>query len=286
MTCTISFFKEDITWFEILSTVILPVVLFLSGYWLGIIIENIKEKRRKERLKRYFVQLIFQLEKKLEKQVAEINNAIERQDDFSSKDLMAKRVSGESHKLLKLINREELFEIIVEKKKRKTEQRTKLFDELMKEIDFIYEILNAFEANLLNIPKSYSIYDNLWNDSHFELVQNYNYLITTANLAKGDDKLIEEFSIIMEKIKTLKKDKPYIDNIQLAYEEMINPMNEVLLSIKSDVRTVKLMDLVQKSKLAFIGMKGIRESNKMNYHDISQELENSKKELLELVKKI
>ena len=286
MMCKIPFLKEGISWFEILSTVILPVVLFLSGYWLGVFIESFKEKRKKERLKKYFIQLIHQLNKKLEKQIIEINLAIERQDDYTSKKLMADRVSGESHKLLRYINREELYEIIVEKKKRKTEERTKLFDELMSKIDFVYEFLNVFEINLMNIPKSYSIYDKLWNDSQFELVQTYNLLVTTSHLHKGKDKLVDELSKIFTRINDLKGDKPYIDDIMLSYNAVIEPMNEILLSINDDVRTVKLMDLVQKSKFAFFGMREIRRSNKDNYLLMAERLEEVRKEILELLTKL
>jgi hypothetical protein len=63
-------------------------------------------------------------------------------------------------------------------------------------------------------------------------------------------------------------------------------MNEILLSINDDVRTVKLMDLVQKSKFAFFGMREIRRSNKDNYLLMAERLEEVRKEILELLTKL
>jgi hypothetical protein len=286
MICEIPFFKDDITWFEIISTVVLPVVLFLSGYWLGRFLEKIKENRRKKRLKKYFKQLIIQLSEKLKKQIIEINLAKERQDDFTSKDLMAIRIAGESHKLLKSINREELFEIIVEKEKHNTRLKTKLFDDLMSKIDFINEALNAFETNILSIPKNYSIYENLWNESHFKLIKYFNLIVSTSNTSKGQDVLLDKFSEILDDVNKLKNDKPYIENIQLAYHRVIEPMNKILLSVNNDIRTVELMDLVQKSKLGYMGMLDYRERNKVYYVMLSSQLEKVKNEILELSEQI
>lgn len=275
----IPFFDDEISWFEIINLSLIPVILFLAGFLLNKLIENLKEKKSYDLYEKYFFGLIKQLIKKNKNQIKLLKEAAARQVDFDSKNLMTELASGESHLLLKDIDRSKFYYGFVLNKKKKFDERATMFEKLITKIDYLYKLHVNLEKNNLTIPPLTDKYSKIWNDSQISLNTELNRLKQEANQKGLKISFLFEVEKLQVKVTTIKKDNVYMDNIETGFNIYVKPLISILIKSPKDPWTPTLMDYTQKAKFAYQMLKVERDKNKEYFEDLANKFKDENNEL-------
>jgi hypothetical protein len=283
MIICIPFFKSDISWFEILSSTIIPIILFFSGLWFGKLLEKQKEKIRQKRLIKYFFELIVLLIKKIDAQIELLKEAAFRQDDFESKDLMTIIASGESHLLLKDIDRSAIYEALVSTKRKNIAQITDAFEKIVSHIDYVYKLFTAIETNNKTLILNSIDYSNKCNDSLMKLQNTINEFKQKTNEQKKQDDFLDSVDSIIKDVEKVKKGKNYVELNENLFHIFIEPLIQLSIKHSSDQRSPIIMDLAQKIKFNYNVIKEERKKNKEYFIETAKDLKDAKTSFLEHV---
>ena len=276
MILCIPFLKDDISWFEIIYSSIIPVLLFFAGLWFSKLVEKHKVKTKQKRLVKYFYTLIKQLSKKLSSQIQLLKEAATRQDDPNESNLMTEIASGESHLLLRDIDRNELFESFVLSKKKGIEHKTEQFEKIISEIDFVYKAITTLETNVISIPGIIGSQIDAFNRASLSITGLINEYKSQLNDESTPDNLTVSIQELLNSLESEKGEKQYLTNIDSGYEIFVNPLILLLKHHSKDPRATTLMKYAGDLKFAYTCMKNERQKNKEYFNKLASDLENSK----------
>lgn len=193
-------FKDTFSW-DLIKSIGLPVILFMSGYLLNVCIENRKEKKRLKSVKEYFKTLV-----KLEYKVA-IDQAILYEDcgnrlsNIDERNVSTRKVIGHPEKSLNDISHTDLYKIFI--KKNNIDKSARNFNTLLASLDYIDNSINLVTDLTESFELTVNKLDKKWYETGKILTNALGNITGTRDVAKAlssDDPYIREIGKIINYI--------------------------------------------------------------------------------------
>ena len=267
---------------------IFPVFTFIVGLIATPIFQKIGENKRLNRVENYFIQLLESLFVQVEAQKKEIKDCINRIDNLSESDIVLNKVSGRDFDLIDRIDSKDLFKILILRKKGKSKEKTRIFNEINSIIAFLNESLsNSLNSNKV-VMEQIDQFRNDWNQSQKNISKTKNQFVINAKLTKTEsrDYFLGEVHKTIESYNTKNKNK--VINIFDAEEKLVEPLLSIVKSYSNDPRAGLLLIELQNAKLACAEIKSARKNHRdfllKNLRRVSKVNRNLKKVIDEIKK--
>ena len=264
---------------------LLPLIAFIIGILMTPFVNRIANNYRLKKFEEYFFDLIALLLEQIESQIPEIKNAISKCNNFETNDLTLTRITGHSLVNISKLNHEDLFKVFVLRKRKGN--NTVDFSLLNKLIDFIDNVLPHIYSSNMDAIEKLSYYRNLWNESHMRFNNLYNQFISVNSsngIQVGQDHYIDLVADILNSFSNKYGDQ--LQNIELGFNELTNPVIELSKINPQDQRSMVLLNELQKSKLYFHEIETVRGDHAKFLERSLKSIEKSFLELNELISKL
>jgi hypothetical protein len=265
MIVCIPFFEKDISWFKIIDTALLPVLLFFLGVWTTKFVERQREKNNYKRLEKYFIGLLNQLSKKNKEQISLLDKAANRTDEFEKKDLAMEINSSESHKLLKELDRSKLYSGYILSRKNNINEKSMTFERIVSMIDYLWYLHESFKPINDELTQAFNNYQKRWNTLNEELTKAIINLFSEANSTNiTNDPFLNEINKHLQELKQFQGKKLAVDNIEDAYNVFVRPLLDTMSKFPRDSKMPTIFVIVDRLQVIYLQMRLDIENNRKN----------------------
>jgi len=171
---------KDTFWWDLVKSIGLPVILFMSGYLLNVIIENRKESKRLKNIEEYFKTLV-----DLEYQVAieqaiHYENCAERLSCVDERKISVSKVIGHPEKSLNDINHSDLYKIFINGAN--IDESARNFNILLAKLNYIDNNINLVTVNLEGFELAVNQLDKEWHETGKLLTSSLSKIANTRDI--------------------------------------------------------------------------------------------------------
>lgn len=255
-----------------------PVVLFFFGYLLKWFVTKWSKYNRRKTHRSYIFNTVESLIKKEKTQVLEIKKCIERLKEITETDTIIAKVTGKETESLRHIKPHDYYEIFFLKAKGNLSQKEKNYRDFIKNIGFIDEFSEALFSYNRDVFQRLQLQYQEFNKGYVSLVEFQNNFIDYNNsqsINTQEDAFLMEIIVRIKRI--FERFGNTIDDINVVYTEIIQPLVEHSKKFSGDRRASILIKPLMISKLAYLTI----EQERKQHLKILEERENELSETID-----
>jgi hypothetical protein len=211
-------------------TLFITIAIFILGYIINRLIETNKEARCLSELEDYFLKLIELLEDPLVRQkniLLKFSQTLKLKKDNH---LFFQEVSAFNVELIREINNQDLYKIFIKNKKLNTPLKTKLFQKLKGNIEYLKEVKKSINLIYTDLTKRLEKYHDRYTES-LKVTWEYFDNISTQNVIKDIAPEDDLFFVNLDEIRNTwiekSKEGDEFTSKHMAREYYLNPITKL-----------------------------------------------------------
>jgi len=247
--------------FDTIFTVVTTLLIFVLGFVVNRIIEINKENKRLKELEEYFIKLIELLEEPLMKQKEALVGLTKKLKQKIEQHYFVADITSFRVELIKEIDNKDLYDIFIKRKKGKTDTKTKLFQKIRGQIDFLDEVKKSIKISFEDLMHKSQKYDETYKDN-LKITSEAFDNILTQNQLRGITPDQDPFLLSLDRIRAAwvqrgTEDTPFQDRY-LAREHYLDPVQKLCRQSIADPRAVFVLKHIQESIYAFDNIEEVK----------------------------
>ena len=247
--------------YDTIFTVVTTILIFFLGYIVNRRIEIIKENKRLNELEEYFIKLIELLEEPLLKQKEALIELTKKLKENIEQHYFIDEVSSFRVDLIKEIENRDLYDIFIKRKKGKTEVKTKLFQKIRGQIDYLDEVKKSISTSFEELMDKSGKYETLYKEN-LKITSEAFENILTQNELRGVKPKQDPFLVGLENIRaawmqTGTAERPFQDRY-LARQHYLEPVLELCKQSAGDPRATFVLKHILESINAFDNIEEVK----------------------------
>lgn len=242
---------------DVYAVILIPVIIFLTGYFIQIWRENSKETNRINVLREYILIQYEELVKDLEKSVENFSEFIQEFNKTIFQNLTLRSMPFLHYKNIISVDQTDKYKVFISGKKCDETKKIKLFDGLEKKvykIDQLHILLNEeFKYYMFKI----NTYNDQWGDNIQQIEQSFRefaQLNKSRGISPDEDPFLKEFDLILSNWSNAGSNR----DIQYVMDYIIKPLHNLCNLYKTDQRREIIIDNIIQCMNAYDNMKNLR----------------------------
>ena len=198
----------DTSWWDLIKSIVLPVILFLSGYFLNIAIEEYKEKKRLKGIKEYFKTLIRLVYTVAIEQAKLYQNCSTRLLNLNEREITVNKIVGHPKKSLNDINHTDLYKIFINKNN--IIESTRNFNNLLANLNYIESSINLVNKHSEEFSQVANQLSKEWYEKGKLLIETLSKILNTRDVTEAldsEDKYLKKIAYVIDYTFTTPKEK-------------------------------------------------------------------------------
>ena len=268
------------------SDVIFTTIITISIFILGIVIKEItayiKELFRKKYLRNYFIRSCEFLRKPIMTQIGVFK---EYSTNFSSEakiEFVYKDTTDLELRNFDNVSNQDLYRIFYLRKRKKSDERTKMFNDIINSLNFIRQQRINSLKNFDQFYSGYREYETQWQNNGDAILRYFDTFVSqnkTLEIKPSEDPFIKEYDSIVHNWQKNVDDK----NIFRTHDNLISPLRDICKKYIGDPRANTVLNFVVGASYAFDNIKGIKKMYSEFFANEASELDDKYKRLINAI---